>query len=301
MLVEVEAQAHCANCHRRVEHDWIICPNCRNRLRRVCPNCSKLVELDWSLCAWCGKDFERPELLRDTTTTRIPVRSRTIAAATVDDATVAAPVEPKRRGPSPIEPGPDATGPAGDAALPKPAPPGRPSPAARGLRGASTGLPAASIWSLAADRHRLATLIIAVSSRLLAPGSGDGGLAAISGWPRPALPGRRARVARTGLSWPSRCPAFATAAVLSGSAAVAGHRRVARSCAAGLASRWACSWSRRVTSSSSSSSSGPPRTWVQAGGGTGARQRLLSDAVFRLDRDRTRIGACSWSRHPAAI
>jgi RNA polymerase subunit RPABC4/transcription elongation factor Spt4 len=65
MLVEVEAQPHCANCHRRVHAEWIICPNCRNRLRRVCPNCSRLVELDWSLCAWCGKDFERPELLRE--------------------------------------------------------------------------------------------------------------------------------------------------------------------------------------------------------------------------------------------
>ena len=65
MLVDVEAQAHCANCQRRVERDWIICPTCRNRLRRVCPNCSRMVELDWTLCAWCGKDFERPELLRE--------------------------------------------------------------------------------------------------------------------------------------------------------------------------------------------------------------------------------------------
>jgi hypothetical protein len=65
MLVEVEAQPHCANCARRVHNDWIICPTCRNRLRRVCPNCSRLVELDWSLCAWCGKDFERPEVLRE--------------------------------------------------------------------------------------------------------------------------------------------------------------------------------------------------------------------------------------------
>jgi hypothetical protein len=48
-----------------VHEDWIICPTCRNRLRRVCPNCSRLIELDWSLCAWCGKDFERPDLLSD--------------------------------------------------------------------------------------------------------------------------------------------------------------------------------------------------------------------------------------------
>ncbi|CAN5671445.1 hypothetical protein BH18CHL1_BH18CHL1_02980 [soil metagenome] len=65
MLVDIEAQPHCANCARQVHADWIICPTCRNRLRRVCPNCSRLVELDWSLCAWCGKDFERPELLRE--------------------------------------------------------------------------------------------------------------------------------------------------------------------------------------------------------------------------------------------
>ncbi len=65
MMVEIEAQPHCANCSRQVHADWIICPTCRNRLRRVCPNCSRLVELDWSLCAWCGKDFERPELIRE--------------------------------------------------------------------------------------------------------------------------------------------------------------------------------------------------------------------------------------------
>ncbi len=65
MMVEIESQPHCANCSRQVHEDWIICPTCRNRLRRVCPNCSRLIELDWSLCAWCGKDFERPDLLTD--------------------------------------------------------------------------------------------------------------------------------------------------------------------------------------------------------------------------------------------
>jgi len=60
MLVEVEKQAHCANCGRAVQPDWLICPTCRNRLRRLCPSCGHLVELDWSLCAFCGKDFERP-------------------------------------------------------------------------------------------------------------------------------------------------------------------------------------------------------------------------------------------------
>jgi hypothetical protein len=61
MLAEVQSRPHCANCRRPVHDEWIICPTCRNRLRRVCPNCEHLVELDWTLCAWCGKDFERAE------------------------------------------------------------------------------------------------------------------------------------------------------------------------------------------------------------------------------------------------
>ena len=61
MMAEVASHANCANCSRPVHEDWIICPTCRNRLRRVCPNCEHLIELDWTLCAWCGKDFERAE------------------------------------------------------------------------------------------------------------------------------------------------------------------------------------------------------------------------------------------------
>jgi len=80
MLVEIESQPHCANCSRPVHEEWIICPTCRNRLRRVCPNCSRLVELDWSLCAWCGKDFERPELMG---AAYMPQAKGRVAAATL--------------------------------------------------------------------------------------------------------------------------------------------------------------------------------------------------------------------------
>ena len=61
ILAEIASHSQCANCSRPVHEDWIICPACRNRLRRVCPNCEHLIELDWTLCAWCGKDFERAE------------------------------------------------------------------------------------------------------------------------------------------------------------------------------------------------------------------------------------------------
>jgi RNA polymerase subunit RPABC4/transcription elongation factor Spt4 len=93
MMVEIESQPHCANCSRQVHEDWIICPTCRNRLRRVCPNCSRLVELDWSLCAWCGKDFERPDLLHEVA---VPPSGRPAhlppAGSDLDEVPAAAPV-----------------------------------------------------------------------------------------------------------------------------------------------------------------------------------------------------------------
>jgi len=63
MLAEIESIPHCPTCDRRVHEEWIICPECRTRLKRVCPNCNKLVGTDWTICAWCGRDFERREAL----------------------------------------------------------------------------------------------------------------------------------------------------------------------------------------------------------------------------------------------
>jgi len=60
LLAEVDAIEHCATCGRKVHEEWILCPTCRTRLKRVCPNCSRLVGFEWSLCAWCGRDFDRP-------------------------------------------------------------------------------------------------------------------------------------------------------------------------------------------------------------------------------------------------
>ena len=107
MLVEVERQAHCANCGRAVHADWIICPTCRNRLRRFCPNCSNLVELDWSLCPWCGKDFERPEQLPERVRAGRPVRPGTVPAGSVTTAQVlaaASAAAPRTTAPAPAAP-----------------------------------------------------------------------------------------------------------------------------------------------------------------------------------------------------
>ncbi len=90
LIAEIEQIEHCATCGRKVDEDWIICPTCRTRLKRVCPHCSKLVGLDWSLCAWCGRDFERREALASVGS--VPVRPLRDAAPEPGPAPVAEPV-----------------------------------------------------------------------------------------------------------------------------------------------------------------------------------------------------------------
>ncbi len=90
LIAEIEQIEHCATCGRKVHEDWIICPTCRTRLKRVCPNCSKLVGLEWSLCAWCGRDFERREALAAVGS--VPVRPIRDRAPTPAAAAAPAPV-----------------------------------------------------------------------------------------------------------------------------------------------------------------------------------------------------------------
>jgi Double zinc ribbon len=82
LIAEIEQIEHCATCGRKVHEEWIICPTCRTRLKRVCPHCSKLVGLEWSLCAWCGRDFERREALASVGSVPVrPTRERPAAPA----------------------------------------------------------------------------------------------------------------------------------------------------------------------------------------------------------------------------
>ena len=89
LIAEIEQIEHCATCSRKVHEDWIICPTCRTRLKRVCPHCTKLVGLDWSLCAWCGRDFERREALATVGT--VPARPPRETAPAAAPAPVAEP------------------------------------------------------------------------------------------------------------------------------------------------------------------------------------------------------------------
>ncbi len=137
MLAEVASHSQCANCSRPVHEDWIICPTCRNRLRRVCPNCEHLIELDWTLCAWCGKDFERAE----TAGTAAFMPSARPALRAPQAAAARMPVPPPAQAGRPAPPPPAATsGPKGGAQA-NPTPPTQPqqapAPAPRSSQAAS--------------------------------------------------------------------------------------------------------------------------------------------------------------------
>jgi hypothetical protein len=54
LLQQIEERPACPGCSRVIRADWIICPHCYTRLRRLCPNCQSPNELQWTLCPFCG-------------------------------------------------------------------------------------------------------------------------------------------------------------------------------------------------------------------------------------------------------
>jgi RNA polymerase subunit RPABC4/transcription elongation factor Spt4 len=95
LIAEIEQIEHCATCRRKVHGEWIICPTCRTRLKRVCPHCSRLVGLDWSICAWCGRDFVRRDAIAAVGAAPVrPAREPQAAAPTAAQVTLPEPAAP---------------------------------------------------------------------------------------------------------------------------------------------------------------------------------------------------------------
>ena len=55
LLQTIEDLPVCPGCNRKVESDWIACPNCHTRLKKTCQNCGKVIDLSWNLCPYCVK------------------------------------------------------------------------------------------------------------------------------------------------------------------------------------------------------------------------------------------------------
>lgn len=54
MLQEVGAAGGCPSCGRRLEADFLYCPNCAATVRERCAGCDKPVLLAWNACPYCG-------------------------------------------------------------------------------------------------------------------------------------------------------------------------------------------------------------------------------------------------------
>jgi RNA polymerase subunit RPABC4/transcription elongation factor Spt4 len=60
LLHEIQEQASCPRCRRKVDQDFIVCPYCRSALRTPCEQCGRPMASSWVLCPYCGADRPRP-------------------------------------------------------------------------------------------------------------------------------------------------------------------------------------------------------------------------------------------------
>lgn len=50
----------CATCGYPVEADYIICPNCHQRLKNLCPTCGHALDPSWTVCPYCATPVGGP-------------------------------------------------------------------------------------------------------------------------------------------------------------------------------------------------------------------------------------------------
>ncbi len=43
----------CPSCLRPIESEFLVCPYCFKKLKKVCSTCGKPLKLDWSVCPYC--------------------------------------------------------------------------------------------------------------------------------------------------------------------------------------------------------------------------------------------------------
>jgi RNA polymerase subunit RPABC4/transcription elongation factor Spt4 len=55
LLQGLENRGLCPNCQRPIEHDFVLCPVCRTRLKRPCHHCGRLLQPGWAVCPYCAE------------------------------------------------------------------------------------------------------------------------------------------------------------------------------------------------------------------------------------------------------
>jgi hypothetical protein len=53
LLQDIEERIVCPGCRRKIETEWMVCPDCHAILKRQCVTCGKLLHLRWDICPYC--------------------------------------------------------------------------------------------------------------------------------------------------------------------------------------------------------------------------------------------------------
>lgn len=61
MLQDLDERRVCPECERRIEPDFVVCPNCRHALKLRCASCGRLIQPQWTVCPYCGLVHEDAE------------------------------------------------------------------------------------------------------------------------------------------------------------------------------------------------------------------------------------------------
>jgi hypothetical protein len=54
LLKAIEEINTCPGCGRHTREEWVVCPTCHTRLKKICPTCKKNLELPWNICPYCA-------------------------------------------------------------------------------------------------------------------------------------------------------------------------------------------------------------------------------------------------------
>jgi RNA polymerase subunit RPABC4/transcription elongation factor Spt4 len=54
LLQTIEDIPLCPGCSRKIQPDWLVCPNCQTKLKKKCHHCKALMELPWNICPYCA-------------------------------------------------------------------------------------------------------------------------------------------------------------------------------------------------------------------------------------------------------
>ena len=58
---ELMKYGECANCGYPVQDDYVLCPNCHQRLKNMCRTCHHALDPSWTVCPYCATPVGSPQ------------------------------------------------------------------------------------------------------------------------------------------------------------------------------------------------------------------------------------------------